>query len=64
MPNYYNSYTNNDYVDSTFQSYNLEYYNFNKRMQLDDFSHFYDKHHLNRNGVKQFNQKRIEILNL
>lgn len=63
-PRLYNSYTNNNYVDSTFDSYNLEYYNFNEIIQLNDSLDFYDNDHLNQQGVKQFNQKLIEVLKL
>ncbi|HEY8397457.1 MAG TPA: hypothetical protein VIK80_05915 [Flavihumibacter sp.] len=60
----YNSYTNQRYIDSVFSSCGLEYYNFNKIMQLDDSLHFYDADHLNQRGVKLFNQKLIETLGL
>lgn len=60
----YNSYTNNNYVDSIFNSYNLEYYNFNKLIQLDDSLNFSDDSHLNQNGVNKFNKKLIETLKL
>ena len=60
----YNSYTNNNYVDSTFNSYNLKYYNFNKLIELNDSLDFYDNNHLNQNGVNKFNQKLIETLKL
>ncbi|MFT3904611.1 MAG: hypothetical protein QM727_15675 [Niabella sp.] len=60
----YNSYKNNDFVDSIFSSYQLEYLNFNKLIKLNDSLHFYDAHHLNQNGVELFNKKLIEILNL
>jgi len=60
----YNSFRNNNFVDSTFKAYNLEYYNFNELMQLNDSLDFYDSNHLNQNGVVRFNNKLIEILNL
>lgn len=60
----YNSYTNNKYVDSIFTAYNLEYYNFNELMQLNDSLYFSDAHHLNQNGVKTFNAKLKKILKL
>jgi hypothetical protein len=60
----YNSYINNHYVDSIFSTYKLEYYNFNRLMQLKDSLDFYDADHLNQNGVKLFNTKLLEILSL
>ena len=60
----YNSYTNNNQVDSIFNTYNLEYYNFNKLINLNDSLDFLDGGHLNQNGVNKFNQKLIEILKL
>lgn len=58
----YNSYSNNNYVDSLMNSYDLPYYNFNELMQLDDSLDFSDAHHLNQNGVNKFNLKLNEIL--
>jgi hypothetical protein len=58
----YNSYTNNSYVDSVMNCYNLPYYNFNELMQLDDSLDFIDAHHLNQTGVNKFNSKLNEIL--
>jgi hypothetical protein len=63
-PRLYNSYTNNHYVDSTFSSYNLEYYNFNELMNLNDSLHFYDSHHLNNAGVTLFNNQLKKIIKL
>lgn len=60
----YNSYTNNNYVDSFMKSYGLPYYNFNELMQLDDSLDFNDAHQLNQNGVNKFNTKLNEILDL
>lgn len=60
--NLYNSYTNNNYIDSTFNSYNLEYYNFNNLMELNDSLDFYDADHLNQIGVNKFNAKLLKIL--
>jgi hypothetical protein len=57
----YNSYTNNNYVDSLMESYGLPYYNFNELMLLDDSIDFYDPSHLNQIGVNKFNKKLIEI---
>ncbi len=59
----YSSYVNNYYVDSFIMSYNLEYYNFNKLIKLNDSLHFYDSHHLNQYGVDIFNRKLIDIIN-
>ncbi|MBX2951473.1 MAG: hypothetical protein KF870_03140 [Leadbetterella sp.] len=63
-PRLYNSYTNNSQVDSIFNACNLEYYNFNRLMQINDSLYFFDSHHLNSNGVELFNQKLIETLKL
>ena len=53
----YNSYQNNDYVDSLLTSYNMLYYNFNNIVSLDDSLNFNDDNHLNQNGVNVFNKK-------
>lgn len=60
----YKAHTNNDYVDSMIRLkyQDLEYYNFNKLLQLNDSLDFYDSHHLNRSGVKRFNEKLLEVL--
>lgn len=59
----YNSYTNNEFFDRKMSTYG-KYYNFNKILQLDDSLDFYDANHLNQNGVKIFNKKLVEILDL
>lgn len=56
----YNSYSNNNEIDSLFNSWG-PYYNFNKILSFND-SLFYDKHHLNQNGVMEFNRAFIELL--
>ncbi len=56
----YNSYPNNNQIDSIFNSWGT-YYNFNKILNLKD-SLFYDSHHLNQNGVKEFNHAFIDLL--
>jgi hypothetical protein len=38
------------------------YVNFNTRIALNDSLHFYDKHHLNQDGVQLFNRALIELL--
>lgn len=58
---YYESHTNNSYVDSIYSSQG-KYYNFNNILKLNDSLHFYDNNHLNQNGVKIFNNKLIDIL--
>ncbi len=60
----YNSYQNNDYVDSLLTSYNMLYYNFNNIVSLDDSLNFNDDNHLNQNGVDVFNKKLVQVLNL
>lgn len=57
----YNSILNNDSFDSLMQSKG-EYYNFNKIIKLDDSLHFFDSHHLNQDGVDEFNKKFIELV--
>lgn len=49
------SYQNNAEFDAYIQQHG-RYYNFNKRLQLNDSLDFYDAVHLNRNGVKVFNE--------
>ncbi|MBI0399333.1 hypothetical protein [Cyclobacterium marinum] len=57
----YDSYTNTTYFDSLMSTYST-YYNFNEIVTLEDSVHFIDSHHLNQNGVEEFNKKLIEIL--
>ncbi|MDH4474222.1 MAG: hypothetical protein QE487_16570 [Fluviicola sp.] len=49
------SYENNAEFEAYIQQHG-RYYNFNKRLQLNDSLDFYDAVHLNRNGVKVFNE--------
>jgi hypothetical protein len=63
-PNLYKSYTNHKYIDSLYNSYGVDYYNFNEIVQLNDSLHFYDKDHLNSKGVTIFNKKLKEVLKL
>ena len=53
--------TNNDEMDSYYNSFGLKYYNFNKIINLNSTYDFIDDH-LNQNGVQKFNTKLIEIL--
>jgi hypothetical protein len=55
------SYENNAAFDAYIQQQG-RYYNFNKRLQLNDSLDFYDAVHLNRNGVKVFNEALYEQL--
>lgn len=57
------SYTNIDYFEGFISKRGI-YYDFNNLLELDDSIHFYDFHHLNQIGVKIFNEKLIEVLNL
>ena len=41
-----------------------KFYNFNEIIDLNDSLHFFDSHHLNQNGVKIFNNKLIELLDI
>ena len=50
-----NSYENNMEFDAYIQQQG-RYYNFNKRLQLNDSMDFYDAVHLNQRGVKLFNE--------
>lgn len=60
----YQSYSNNDFVDRFFNQYQLEYYNFNHTIKLNDTLDFYDSHHLNSIGVKKFNKVLLNTLKL
>jgi hypothetical protein len=62
-PKLYQSYSNNDYIDSLFNSYGLEYYNFNTLLEINDSIHFYDADHLNQHGVTIFNEKLKNTIN-
>ncbi|MDO6790930.1 MULTISPECIES: hypothetical protein [unclassified Tamlana] len=61
-PSYYSRYSNVGQFDSIMESY-TEYYNFNKIINLNDSIHFYDEHHMNKEGVDLFSPKIIEMLN-
>lgn len=56
----YDSYSNNNEIDSLFNSLGV-YYNFNEIISLKD-SMFYDSHHLNQIGVDTFNHSFIDVL--
>lgn len=60
----YNSYVNNNYVDSLMNTYNIPYYNFNNLVLLKDSLDFNDDNHLNQNGVNKFNENFIKNINL
>ncbi|MFT4015877.1 MAG: hypothetical protein QM668_02845 [Agriterribacter sp.] len=60
---YYHSYTNNQIFDSLITRYDKKYYNFNEIIHLNDSLDFYDKHHLNKNGVDTFNKVLKTFLN-
>jgi hypothetical protein len=57
----YNSHSNNIEVDNYFRS-KCNYYNFNELIRLSSKKHFYDSHHLNKNGVLIFNKELLKIL--
>lgn len=59
--NYYKSYLNIKDMDEFFSSLG-NYYNFNEISKTWGDEFFYDKDHLNKNGVAVFNEKFIEIL--
>ena len=62
----YNSYCNNSTFDCIMSEYDEygEYFNFNEFMNLNDTLHFTDSDHLNPKGVKVFNEKLLDTLNL
>ena len=60
--NFYNSYSNNQEFDDEMKKYGT-YYNFNEIMQLNDTIHFQDPNHLNKLGIKIFNNKLLDVLN-
>jgi hypothetical protein len=55
----YSLYTNNHEFDQRLSKFG-NYYNFNTIIKLDDERHFEDFHHLNQNGVEEFNAYFIE----
>lgn len=57
----YNSYTNNPEFDNEIRKYG-DYYNFNELLQLNDTIHFFDYHHLNKNGIKIFNKRILDLV--
>ena len=57
----YSSYVDIQFFNDTMLKYG-EYYDFNKILQMDDSIYFADSHHLNKNGVKIFNEKLIDLL--
>lgn len=59
----YEAYTNNKEFDEKMKKYG-EYYNFNEILELNDTTDFYNKFHMNQNGVIIFNKKLISILGL
>ncbi len=58
---YYNSFTNNLKFDSIMKR-SGDFYNFNTIKIVDDSLHFYDKDHLNQNGVILFNKEILKII--
>ncbi len=57
----YGSYENNVDFDKEMIKYG-KYYNFNEILKLNDTVHFFDFHHLNKNGIEIFNKRIINIL--
>lgn len=57
----YESYNNKDVFENKMKKY-VNYYDFNKMIQLDDSLNFYDSEHLNQSGVVLFNNKLLEVL--
>lgn len=59
----YASYLHHDEFDAKIGAYGT-YLNFNKILSLNDSLDFYDSDHMNRSGVKIFNEKLIAMLSL
>jgi hypothetical protein len=59
----YNSKSNNNEFDKRIEKY-AKYYNFNKDSVFNDSLDFYDRDHLNQNGVVKYNKLLMEILEL
>jgi len=57
----YKSYDNNKDFDIKMKNYG-EYYNLHEILALDDSLHFYDSNHLNKLGVKIFNESIMNLL--
>lgn len=57
----YTRFDNHTSFDSS-MSLHSNYYNFNTILNLEDSVYFYDSHHLNHKGVKQFNESLIKVL--
>lgn len=57
----YNSYENNLEFDQEMKKH-ATYYNFNESLKLTDSIHFFDFHHLNRNGIELFNHEILDML--
>jgi hypothetical protein len=57
----YDSYTNN-YLIEELMTKHANFFNFNKKIELDDSLHFYDSHHLNQLGVQIFDKDLIKTI--
>ncbi|MGB1307992.1 MAG: hypothetical protein ACPG6B_03720 [Oceanihabitans sp.] len=57
----YNSFKEKEAFESRISKLGL-YFDFNKIVKLNDTLHFFDSHHLNKDGVAIFNQKLIKVL--
>ncbi|MHA7865514.1 hypothetical protein [Flagellimonas marinaquae] len=58
---FYSQYTNVKQFDALMEGY-AEYYNFNDMISVNDSIHFYDAHHMNKEGVDIFTPKIVDIL--
>ncbi|MDQ3192347.1 MAG: DUF1574 domain-containing protein [Bacteroidota bacterium] len=57
---YYDSIKNKKKIDNYFSGFqNVTYYNFNNYYYLNSVKDFYDHHHLNQRGVKDFNKELL-----
>lgn len=55
----YNLYKNSEAIERYFRSYG-EYFDYNKKVILDDSLHFFDDNHLNQRGVELFNRELLK----
>jgi hypothetical protein len=60
---FYHSYENNSAIDQFYRSYGLDYYNFNFSKIGSSSGLFYDQDHLNMEGVEQFNNMVLSVIN-
>ncbi len=59
---FYENQKDNEVFDSKMKFYEPSYMNFNISNDLNDTLDFYDAHHLNKNGIKKFNNKILPLV--